>query len=487
VNETHVPSVTLRVSPEELESRDGDLWHDRVVSLLRGHNSVALVLPAPDLTPELLLNPAPSNVVGDWQPCVFWNNTHHTFGDETLVGLGIFAEATFPWGDSSTLEAFGKHHLQSMVGVGPGKGYVSPRVFSAVGFAPKEAVSPVVPWQELSRGWSVVPRLTYVRRASKGVESSWWCLVLRPSDVTQVGQFLRQLTALTQWLEAQPRPTLASLSEPHVSRAASREDWTRLIEDALDELRQERLTKVVAARFVEVAFERAPLPADVLSSLTVHREPSTRFAFLRGDSVFLGATPERLVTKRHSSVETAAVAGTVWPCPDDSTAGIGHFSDKERTEHGPVLEAILSVLAPLCSEVHHDPTPHVCAQRHVLHLRSIVTGTLLQPLHVATLVGHLHPTPAVAGTPTQTALEWIAEHEPFERGLYAGPVGWFDAQGDGQFDVALRSGLLHDRSLCLFGGAGIVPGSLAEREFDETSQKMQVLLGSISRSRNVQV
>lgn len=487
MNETHAPSATPRVSPEEPERPADAPWHDRVVGVLRSGKSVALVLPAPEFTAEVLLNPAPPSLAADWGPCVFWHNAHHTFGDETLVGLGVFAEATFPWGDTSSLEAFGKQHLQAVVGVGAGKNHVSPRVFSAIGFTPRDAASPVVAWQELSRGWSVIPRLTYARGTSKDVSSAWWCLLLRPADLTNLGQFTRQITALSEWALTQPQPDLASLSEPRVTRGVSRGDWSLLIEDALEDLRHKRLTKVVAARFVEVNFERAPSPADVLTSLAVHREPSTRFAFIRGGSVFVGATPERLVTKRDLNVETAAVAGTVWPSADDSTAGIGHFSEKERTEHGPVLDAILSVLQPLCSEIHYDPTPHVCAQRHVLHLRSIVTGTLHQPLHVATLVGHLHPTPAVAGTPTRTALEWIAEHEPFERGLYAGPVGWFDARGDGQFDVALRSGLLRDRSLCSFGGAGIVPGSLADREFDETSQKMQVLLGSLSQTRNVQV
>lgn len=484
MNETPAPTTTARFAAEEPECRESASWHDRVASLLRSGKSVALVLPAPVLTAEVLLNPAPTSL-GDWKPCIFWHNTHRSFGDETLVGLGLFAEETFPWGDTTSLESFGDHHLRSMVGAGPGKGSFSPRVYSAVGFTPRDATPPVVEWQELSRGWSVIPRLTYVKRASKDGMSTWWCLLLRPTDLASLTQLTRQVTALTEWLQTQPQPTLASLSEPRVTRSASRVEWSRLIEEALEDLRQKRLTKVVAARFVEVDFDRAPSPADVLTSLAVEREASTRFAFFRGESVFLGATPERLVTKRHLNVETAAVAGTVWPSPDDSTTGIGHFSEKERTEHGPVLDAILSVLEPLCSEVHYDPTPHVCAQRHVLHLRSIVTGKLHLPLHVATLVGQLHPTPAVAGTPTRTALEWIAEHEPFERGLYAGPVGWFDTSGDGQFDVALRSGLLRDRSLCLFGGAGIVPGSLADREFDETSQKMQVLLGSISPTRNV--
>jgi isochorismate synthase EntC len=95
------------------------------------------------------------------------------------------------------------------------------------------------------------------------------------------------------------------------------------------------------------------------------------------------------------------------------------------------------------------------------------------------LVRRLHPTPAVAGRPTDAALNWIRTHETFERGLYAGPVGWFDAQGDGQFDVALRSGVIRGAEITVFGGAGLVKGSEPAKEFDETTQKMQVLLGSV--------
>jgi isochorismate synthase EntC len=118
----------------------------------------------------------------------------------------------------------------------------------------------------------------------------------------------------------------------------------------------------------------------------------------------------------------------------------------------------------------------------VVHLRTRISGVLREPLHVLELVERLHPTPAVGGVPTARALSWIAEHEPDERGWYAGPIGWVDAQGDGAFAVALRSGLLENHRASLYAGAGIVQGSDARSELNETRWKLQALLGALGVS-----
>jgi isochorismate synthase EntC len=115
----------------------------------------------------------------------------------------------------------------------------------------------------------------------------------------------------------------------------------------------------------------------------------------------------------------------------------------------------------------------------VLHLRTLIQGKLRALSHVLELVAKLHPTPAVAGVPTATALDFIARHEPDPRGWYAGPVGWFDAAGDGRFVVALRAGVVAGKHAELYAGAGVVQDSTASSEFAETGWKLAALLGAL--------
>ncbi len=123
--------------------------------------------------------------------------------------------------------------------------------------------------------------------------------------------------------------------------------------------------------------------------------------------------------------------------------------------------------------------PVVRALRHVVHLHTPITGTLRHPVHVLELAARLHPTPAVGGTPTRAALDWIAAHETTPRGWYAAPVGWFDGDGDGELAVALRCGVLAGNRAHLWAGAGIVAGSDPDRELAETELKLRAMLGAL--------
>lgn len=436
--------------------------------------SVALVLDAPDLAPEALLAaPKPTT---DWSPSVFWHSD-----DETLVGLGVYAEVTGPWGDTGVIQRFADEHLPRLRTLGPtlgGPSVFSPRVVTAIGFAPA-APKPATPevWRDLSGSFACIPRLVYFRRTKGEHPGAWFCLTLRPTDLSHLDAWTRELGTLARKLRSTtiaPGRPAATMSPPRETDPAT---WGQWIEAALASIEAQRFDKVVAARHAQFTFASALSPAHTLLSLATTYDTSTRFAFFRGDSVFLGATPERLIKKRGLAIETEALAGTVRRGAGQASAG--DFGPKEHKEHSPVLAQLLDVLAPHCSELLHDPSPQLRAQQQVLHLQSSVRGRLSRDEHVLGLVADLHPTPAVGGRPTAEALTWIADHEDFDRGLYAGPIGWLDAEGNGNFSVALRSGILRDNQATLFAGAGIVAGSEPSREFDETALKMQVLLGSV--------
>jgi isochorismate synthase EntC len=144
-----------------------------------------------------------------------------------------------------------------------------------------------------------------------------------------------------------------------------------------------------------------------------------------------------------------------------------------------VVEAIREALAPLCSSLEVPTEPRIRRLRHVLHLQTSITGRLDSDVHVLDLVEALHPTPAVGGVPTIEALRCIAELESQPRGWYAGPVGWFDQTGDGEFAVAIRSGLVRGRHAFVYAGAGIVRDSDSTKEYEETGLKQRALLDAL--------
>lgn len=179
--------------------------------------------------------------------------------------------------------------------------------------------------------------------------------------------------------------------------------------------------------------------------LKVTQPGCTRFALRVSDATFSGSTHERLVKKQGRTIFTEALAGSL-PSPktaDEKASAAARAellgSKKDRTERTLFVREIMERLHPLCESVSAPLTPSVKATRHVLHLHTPIKAVLRADSHILELVGLLHPTPAVAGLPTAVAVARIAEQEPTPRGYYAGPIGWFDHDGDGEFAVALRS------------------------------------------------
>jgi isochorismate synthase len=196
-----------------------------------------------------------------------------------------------------------------------------------------------------------------------------------------------------------------------------------------------------------------------------------RFCFRFGPDAFVGATPERLILLSGRDLQTEALAGTFRKNTAEFATELLR-SPKEHSEHAPVLSAIVEQLGPLCTKLQYSSEPELRTLPHLLHLRTPITGTLRSDLHVLDLVELLHPTPAVGGSPRRAALDWIAREEGFQRGWYASPIGWFQGNGDGEFEVGLRSGVLSGNTATLFAGGGIVAGSGADHEFAETQLKL---------------
>ena len=266
------------------------------------------------------------------------------------------------------------------------------------------------------------------------------------------------------------------------------EDGTRAtyrdaVKQAADAIDAGELAKVVVAREVE-AVGRID-PAVVLSRLSDRFESCAIFGFGRGRSCFVGASPEVLAELNGDVVTTFAVAGTAprgaTPADDYAIAERLATDPKEQAEHHYVVEYLRTRLA--LAGVELDPTgdTEVRTLPGIHHLATTVTGRIApEPGMALRLAGALHHTPAVGGTPTTFAQQWIAEHEGLDRGWYAGPVGWIDHRGCGSFYVALRSALIGPDGMRLYAGAGIVSGSDPEQELIETDVKFAAVLDVVT-------
>lgn len=266
--------------------------------------------------------------------------------------------------------------------------------------------------------------------------------------------------------------------EAHPDRAA----WEKAVTRTLDEIASGRVSKVVLARQVLVEADRL-ISTRVLLNRLRQGHPSC-FTFACGS--FVGASPELLVRRAGHEVVSGPTAGTVARGAtiedDDALAAALTTSAKDSMEHRIVVDAVMEALAPRCTTIEAAEHPEVVRLATVSHLTTTVRGKLREPAPSALeLVGALHPTPAVGGMPRQAALELIAELEPFDRGLYAGPVGWVDARGDGEWAVALRCAQVNGSRARLFTGAGIVTGSDPSTEWTETQSKLEPMLQALLR------
>ncbi len=257
--------------------------------------------------------------------------------------------------------------------------------------------------------------------------------------------------------------------------------YVKTVEAAIDEIAAGALQKIVVAR--ELTVDHRPQLASFLLALGERYTTCATFAFGTDHGVFCGATPERLVKVDGVAVSTAAVAGTA-PRGADATqdqviADRLRHDPKELEEHGYVISEIRRRLAAGGCVLDPLAPTDVMRLPGIQHLVTPIGGTAPVGTDVLDLAGALHPTPAVAGLPVEEAKAWISAHEPLDRGWYAGPVGYCDLAGNGEFRVALRSALLEGSTSRLFAGAGIVGVSNAERELEETSLKLGALLPSL--------
>ena len=239
--------------------------------------------------------------------------------------------------------------------------------------------------------------------------------------------------------------------------------------------------KVVLSRSLKLTAEHAIDPERLLAALS--SDPAitpfmTRLPTKSEPRHLVGASPELLLSRRGRQVVSHPLAGSsrrrADPAADRRAAADLTASDKDQREHRAVVEAVLDTLAPYCSALG------LFATSTMWHLGTRIVGTLRDPdISSVELAAALHPTPAVCGLPRMAAAHAIRDLETYDRGFYAGAVGWCDAAGDGEWYVSLRCAELHGARATLYAGAGIVAGSDPLAEADETSAKFLAMLNAL--------
>lgn len=281
---------------------------------------------------------------------------------------------------------------------------------------------------------------------------------------------LEQLAGLSLSCRLAPRPLLQTATG----------GFQQAVRRALGQIAQNQLCKIVLAHAVDIAAAQPFHLSHSLDRLRQHHPDCYTFSVGNGrGATFIGASPERLLSTRHHTLITDALAGSAprgRTEPEDLLLAENLLANpKERDEHQFVVEFITQQLSALGLRPSYRAVPELLRLANIQHLHTPIRAML--PAHTSPLrlVEALHPTPAVAGVPTEAACQEIRRHEPFDRALYAAPLGWVDDRGHSEFIVGIRSALIQGNRARLYAGAGIVAGSDPARELAEVELKLQAL------------
>jgi len=373
------------------------------------------------------------------------------------------------------------------------------------GFAFEAQGGAVGDWERFPAGRMLLPEVLLRRQAGHSVATV--CIEVEAgADRERLFQKLQQRIESVRGFEAADAasadfrapacpPATGQGAEYRVAADRDHATFWSQVESALTSIQAADLEKVVLARSLEVVHPGRFDLASFLHELRVLYPHCTVLACGRGEDTLVAASPELLVSLDEGNVESCALAGSAArgrsPEEDAALGQALRESKKEQAEHEAVVRAIRSGLAPWTGELQGPEAPELMQVLGIQHLSTRLRGKLRAEhpdARVLDLVASLHPTPAVAGLPRAAALDWIRDHEALDRGWYAGPVGWVDASGGGEFWLALRSALVrnaepgssaHSRAR-LFAGAGLVQGSRPDAELRETRLKLRALLAPLT-------
>lgn len=345
-------------------------------------------------------------------------------------------------------------------------------------------------WKSFGQGLFYVPEWNIVRDGKCSL-LSLRCLVDQQSDYSSIKEALRQqfhniIDCYSRYGEIS-RPfdkRDVHLSYPRYDAESTFDQWSSDISAARGAINHHQYDKIVLARELNV-HASSPVYSTRVANYLRDQYPSCYTFILKNPEgrQFIGSTPERLISFNRHHLLTEGLAGSI---SRGNTASEDAMlekrllqSNKNLSEHQFVLDSIMENLQPYADQIDKPDQPAIKKLSNVQHLYTPITARLSNGNNPIQLIDKLHPTPAVGGYPRKKAMQHIQKLENFDRGWYAGPVGWINSEGHGTFAVAIRSGLISGAEIRLFAGCGIVRDSNPEEEWMETKLKLIPMLSAL--------
>jgi len=360
--------------------------------------------------------------------------------------------------------------------------WVTPRLFG--GFSFLDDFAPDNTWSIYAPAYFVLPHFQLVR-----MNDDTWLTINTNIPLDESADDIRDalksaLQAKIETIQAFKHgarsltPQIEAINYP-----MSYETWAQHITDATNRMSMGELNKVVLSRIAEVQFADTVDVDGALAYLAEHYQDTYRFLFeARPSHAFYGATPELLVQTAGMQLKTMALAGSIkrgkTADEDHALANELLHSEKDRYEHQLVLDRIKDRLTPLTSTLDIADTG-IMSLSNIQHIYTPIEGKLKSDDSVLSVLGELHPTPALGGDPQDVALQFMGDIETVPRGWYGAPIGWIDYKLGGQFGVAIRSAVTQGRRVWMYAGAGIVQASEPDKEWDETALKFRPMLNAL--------
>lgn len=339
-------------------------------------------------------------------------------------------------------------------------------------------------WKTFPRGRLVLPECL----ATKDENGTWMTISTLVKSGEKQEKVFRRISDLCIHYQNRMPVTLPPIVSGEVDKfrdVPNHDTYADTIHSILEKLKPGHVEKVVLSRSHHVKIDQNFSSVSAMQVLrNAYPNCMSFFYSFPNKGIFFGSTPERLIKLNDDYFETEALAGTIARGKnmeeDRLLSETLLESHKEREEHRYVLEQLQRKLSGLCNDLESSEIPQIFKLKNVQHLKTPIYGSLNSKMHILELVNRIHPTPAVAGTPTVDAISIIEELETHDRGWYSGPIGWSDIDGNGEFYVGLRSALVSANEAHVFAGGGIVSESIAQREWEETELKIQPILSALS-------
>ncbi|MEA3412604.1 MAG: isochorismate synthase [Pseudomonadota bacterium] len=354
---------------------------------------------------------------------------------------------------------------------------LAPGVFTGFAFDPLDPMRSR--WAGFPNALLTVPSMLYESRGDT-------CAITFTGDAVRAATDARQLCR--EWVTCAAtlldgtrtvRGAGASLPPPRIVSSLDRRVWEGRVAEAIEAIRSGEFDKVVLSRRARVEGRGIGISPEALEGLAGPNPGRVQFAVTMRGATLFGSSPEHLVSLHDSVAWSDAVAGTrLFPAETGAEDRVSAFSrdEKSRHEQALVVDAIAVALRSRCQNVRYAREPSVVRFSRMGHLWTRIEGEPRDGVSLLELASVLHPTPAVGGSPTEPAIEWLDRHGEELRGWYTGAIGWIDPAGSGTLSVVLRCALVRGHAADIFAGAGIVEGSDPGAEYEETEWKLHSML-----------